>query len=128
MTTPPTTGKAVEGLQKRLAQFGYYRGPIDGSYGRGTGKAVARFQEDLGLPVTGNMDPVTWAYLAWVEEEPVTAQTLPPPEGEILLPPLADWEREERWKQDVLAPAIEELLAGRTSPQELAARAAVELK
>lgn len=83
LTTPPTAGKVVKELQKRLTELGYYQGPSDGTYTCRTARAVARFQQDLGIPVTGKMDPVTWAYLAWVEEEPVAGQPLPPPAGEI---------------------------------------------
>lgn len=43
-------------VQRALAQRGYYRGPIDGVMGRGSRDAVARFQRDRRLPVTGNVN------------------------------------------------------------------------
>lgn len=82
-TAPPTRGKEVLDLQERLSQLGYYRKMLDGLYGPDTVTAVKKLQADLGLPVTGNMDPITWAYLAWSEEKPVVKQSLPPPQGEI---------------------------------------------
>jgi hypothetical protein len=42
--------------QIRLRQLGYYRGPIDGSIGYGTRRAIARFQRHHGLPSTGWLD------------------------------------------------------------------------
>jgi hypothetical protein len=42
--------------QIRLRQLGYYRGPIDGSIGYGTRRAIARFQRHHGLPATGWLD------------------------------------------------------------------------
>ena len=81
--TPPIRGKEVLDLQERLSQLGYYRERADGLYGPATVQAVKRFQADLGLPVTGNMDPATWAYLAWSEEKAVVEQSLPPPQEEI---------------------------------------------
>ncbi|HHY37094.1 MAG TPA: L,D-transpeptidase family protein [Firmicutes bacterium] len=82
-TIPPMRGKAVLALQERLSQLGYYRKEADGLYGPATVQAVEKLQADLGLPVTGNMDPATWAHLAWVEEKAVVEQPLPPPQGEI---------------------------------------------
>ena len=45
--------------QIRLRQLGYYRGPIDGSIGYGTRRAIARFQRHYGLPATGWLDSRT---------------------------------------------------------------------
>jgi hypothetical protein len=45
--------------QIRLRQLGYYRGPIDGSIGYGTRRAIARFQRHYGLPTTGWLDSRT---------------------------------------------------------------------
>lgn len=42
--------------QARLRQLGYYRGPIDGDFGRGSRTALARFQRDRGLRPTGHLD------------------------------------------------------------------------
>lgn len=45
--------------QVRLRQLGYYRGPIDGSFGPGSRRALARFQRDRGLRMTGYLDRYT---------------------------------------------------------------------
>lgn len=43
-------------VQRALAQRGYYRGPIDGVMGPGSRDAVARYQRDHRLAVTGNIN------------------------------------------------------------------------
>ena len=48
-----STGDRVVELQKRLAELGYYTGPIDGSFGNGTEKAFMLFQAQAGLYVDG---------------------------------------------------------------------------
>lgn len=39
---------------------GYSDIPVDGVYGNTTAAAVRQFQQDMGLPVTGVVDRVTW--------------------------------------------------------------------
>jgi hypothetical protein len=48
-----TTATAV---QQALANDGYYTGPIDGIIGSGTTGAIAAYQRDHGLPVTGSIN------------------------------------------------------------------------
>jgi hypothetical protein len=43
-------------IQQALAQAGYYRGPIDGMLGPVSRQAIANYQADRGLRVTGNLD------------------------------------------------------------------------
>lgn len=45
--------------QQRLRQLGYYRGPVDGSFGRGSRAALVRFQRDHRLRPTGWLDERT---------------------------------------------------------------------
>jgi hypothetical protein len=45
--------------QLRLRELGYYRGPIDGDFGRGSRYALSRFQRDRGLRPTGALDERT---------------------------------------------------------------------
>jgi len=52
---PGETGAPVAFLQRRLRQLGYYRGPVDGSYGLSTERAVMAFQKAQALPVTGHI-------------------------------------------------------------------------
>ena len=47
------TNSTVATAQERLAQEGYYRGEIDGILGPQTRRAIARYQSDQGLRVTG---------------------------------------------------------------------------
>ena len=54
----------VSSLQSDLAAAGYYSGEIDGLYGPMTIEAVEQLQRDLGLPVTGLVDPATRTALA----------------------------------------------------------------
>ncbi|RYD37373.1 MAG: peptidoglycan-binding protein [Verrucomicrobiaceae bacterium] len=45
--------------QLRLRELGYYRGPIDGSFGRGSQASLIRFQRDSRLRPTGWLDERT---------------------------------------------------------------------
>ncbi|MDE6667956.1 MAG: spore cortex-lytic enzyme [Clostridia bacterium] len=47
------TGGEVKELQRRLKQWGYYSGAVDGVYGAGTVKAVKDFQKKNGLKADG---------------------------------------------------------------------------
>jgi hypothetical protein len=50
-------GNVAVQVQAALAQAGYYQGPIDGIVGPGTSAALAAFQHDNGLRVTGSITP-----------------------------------------------------------------------
>ena len=50
-----TDSMAVQ-VQQNLAHDGYYGGPIDGVIGPGTGNAIAAYQRDNGLPITGTIN------------------------------------------------------------------------
>jgi len=45
--------------QLRLRELGYYHGPIDGDFGRGSRRALVRFQRDHRLAMSGWLDPYT---------------------------------------------------------------------
>lgn len=49
----------VSGMQGRLRNLGYYRGPINGQADDETIAALLFFQHDLGLPCTGKCDAAT---------------------------------------------------------------------
>jgi putative peptidoglycan binding protein len=51
----PTPDPNVVAVQSDLANLGYYHGSIDGIYGRDTRDAVARYQTDRNLSVTGTL-------------------------------------------------------------------------
>jgi len=50
-------------IQAALKNAGYYLGPVDGKLGKGTRKAVRKFQEANNLPVDGKVGKNTWAAL-----------------------------------------------------------------
>ena len=47
------SGGEVKELQRRLKQWGYYNGAVDGIYGKGTVEAVKKFQQKNGLTADG---------------------------------------------------------------------------
>jgi peptidoglycan hydrolase-like protein with peptidoglycan-binding domain len=57
-------GPQVARIQSRLRDLGYWIGPITSQYGFLTVQAVYAFQKVNRLPVTGNVDPVTAAWLS----------------------------------------------------------------
>jgi hypothetical protein len=54
-----TSIAAISAVQSKLAKLGYYRGAIDGVDGDETQAALARYQEDHELSVTGTLTPNT---------------------------------------------------------------------
>lgn len=52
----PTYGVSTADIQQALAERGFYYGPIDGDFGPMTQRAIATFQSEAGLPVTGEID------------------------------------------------------------------------
>jgi len=55
----PAADPTVEATQERLAQLGYYSGPVDGIFGPTTRDAVAKYQIDNQLDVTGSLSQDT---------------------------------------------------------------------
>ena len=53
-------GKLVKTMQQRLAELGYYDGPISGSFQKYTTRAVKKLQTQNGLESTGVVDETTW--------------------------------------------------------------------
>jgi Putative peptidoglycan binding domain len=54
-----TANATVSDVQAELAKLGYYNGEIDGTLGDQTEAALAHYQEDRDLSVTGTVDPAT---------------------------------------------------------------------
>ena len=54
-----STGSTVREIQRRLQQWGYYTGEIDGIYGTATFNAVQRFQQNNGLTADGIVGTAT---------------------------------------------------------------------
>src|SRR6266481_7126838 len=55
----------VQAVQTELTQLGYYKGPVDGIFGPTTRDAVAKYQMDKQLEVTGSLSPDTLQSLGW---------------------------------------------------------------
>ena len=56
-------GGEVKEVQRRLKQWGYYSGAVDGIFGTGTKKAVIAFQKKNGLTADGVVGKATYAAL-----------------------------------------------------------------
>ncbi len=55
---------AVQSLQNRLSELGYYDGSVTGIFDSATREALTQFQQDQGLVGTGILDPLTQERLA----------------------------------------------------------------
>lgn len=53
-------GKLVKTMQQRLAEIGYYDGPISGNFQKNTVRAIKTVQTQNGLESTGVVDETTW--------------------------------------------------------------------
>jgi peptidoglycan hydrolase-like protein with peptidoglycan-binding domain len=51
--------QVIAKVQAQLQQDGYYSGPVTGSINPATRVALANYQRDYGLPVTGTVDQPT---------------------------------------------------------------------
>ncbi len=58
-----STGGEVKEVQRRLKNWGYYTGAVDGVFGAGTRKAVIAFQKKNGLTADGIVGKSTYAAL-----------------------------------------------------------------
>lgn len=71
------TGDDVIAVQKRLKQWGYYSGSVDGVFGYATERAVRWFQEKNGLSVDGIVGPQTAAAMGLNLKSAISASTKP---------------------------------------------------
>ena len=55
-----SSGKLVKQLQERMAELGYYDGPISGSFQKYTTRAVKAIQTQNGMTADGVVDETTW--------------------------------------------------------------------
>jgi N-acetylmuramoyl-L-alanine amidase len=71
-------GGDVTVAQRRLATWGYYRGRVDGIYGRRTYGAVITFQRRNRLRTDGVVGPATWSALGYTGRAPARAAATAP--------------------------------------------------
>ena len=62
-------GEEVTALQKKLRQWGYYDGTVDGIFGSGTLEAVKKFQRKNGLDADGIVGEKTAAALGMQRQQ-----------------------------------------------------------
>lgn len=79
------SGPLVAELQHILATRGHYNGEIHGRFDAETRAALARFQEEQGLPVTGELTPLTFCRLQAAEKISVDPAPQPPARGKSSL-------------------------------------------
>ncbi len=79
-----STGDDVTAVQKRLKQWGYYSGAVDGIYGYATERAVKWFQEKNGLTVDGVVGAKTTAAMGLNLKSTVSG-TQKPATGDVYL-------------------------------------------
>ncbi|MBR6039599.1 MAG: spore cortex-lytic enzyme [Clostridia bacterium] len=72
-----STGDEVAAVQKKLKQWGYYSGSVDGIFGYATERAVRWFQEKNGLTVDGVVGEKTAAAMGLNLKNTVSSSTKP---------------------------------------------------
>ena len=65
-----STGHDVMLLQEKLSEIGYAVGTHDGVFGRTTERAVAEFQRDQNMHITGVVNSATWRALKKARKRP----------------------------------------------------------
>src|SRR5258705_9415830 len=71
-------GSPVVRAQILLARAHFSCGELDADFGTNLDKTVRAFQGDRNLPVTGVVDPATWAALNADTAPPIANYTIPP--------------------------------------------------
>ena len=85
----------IAGVQNQLMSRGYYRGRVDGKYGRQMAFALRAFQFSAGLPPTGRLDVETVKALGSSETE--FADSAPAPRGYETWMPVTKF-KHGKWK------------------------------
>jgi peptidoglycan hydrolase-like protein with peptidoglycan-binding domain len=80
-SAPTRTNKRmlIAELQRQLTTQGYYRGAVDGRYGRRTALALRAFQFSSGLPPTGRLDVATLNALGLSDQNITSFESAPRP-------------------------------------------------
>jgi len=74
----PVVDVETRDIQRRLRELGYYHGPLDGVTGHGTRIALAEFQPDHRLRVTGEPTHRTLRALNLRGEPEMSGSSVPP--------------------------------------------------
>lgn len=74
-------GGEVKEVQRRLKQWGYYNGAVDGVFGEGTKKAVVAFQKKNGLTADGVVGKATYKALGMNSSYSVLENQVPSVSG-----------------------------------------------
>lgn len=74
----PVSDVETRDIERRLRELGYYRGPLDGIIGHRTRIALAEFQHDHRLPVTGEPTHRTLHALNLRGEPAMSGSSVPP--------------------------------------------------
>jgi len=83
---PLVKGSDVLELQSQLKRLGFYKGKLDGIYGKHTYTAVIKFQKSCGISVDGKVGFYTRLELARTFDEPVSKKSNgTPPPGKIAI-------------------------------------------
>ncbi len=89
---PGSHGHDVLVLQQKLQKIGYNVGGADGIYGQGTERAVAEFQRDNKIRITGVVNNSTWRALLKAKKRPWGSQVKPPAHNKPAVPqPNGGW-------------------------------------
>ena len=64
---PGSKGTEVKEVQRRLKNWGYYQGSVDGIFGANTKKAVIAFQKKNGLKADGVVGKATYKALGMTD-------------------------------------------------------------
>lgn len=67
---------SVREAQRCLSNLGYYKGSVDGKYGKRTEKAIRAFQFQCALSETGHLDTYTYALLTEYSSENINPKSI----------------------------------------------------
>ena len=80
---PGDSGEAVERLQQRLGDAGFYRRPVDGVYGHETEMAVLAFHKYLGMERTTAWNGLDWIRLQLLPDAGLPQRVTEPDRVEV---------------------------------------------
>ena len=107
---PGDRGDLILDLQQKLKDKGFYKGPVDGDFGKGTEDAVREFQRSAKLKVDGKAGNETLQALAGTSSVPAT----PPPSNPepTQMPPFQEGQGEATYPYQTIATASVNLRKG----------------